>query len=224
MNTELPVGLVIVLLTAIAKHAPAQGSFGNLDFESANFVPIPNDPLRVEFASALPGWAGYVNGQPQDAIYPNFVPFGTTPIPFISVLTPPSFGMVLQGSYTLAYSSGLDSLGNFIPVAIAQTGQVPADGQSLRFLAAFLPAVFMDGNYLPPVALGSGPSQTTLYGVDISAFAGQSVELRFQPGPGLTYLDAIQFSNEPIPEPSVLGIFALGALLLGWRWRKLGAR
>jgi len=33
------------------------------------------------------------------------------------------------------------------------------------------------------------------------------------------YLDSVGFSNQPIPEPSVFGLFALGSLVLGWRWR-----
>jgi hypothetical protein len=31
------------------------------------------------------------------------------------------------------------------------------------------------------------------------------------------FLDSIQFSNLPVPEPGILGLSALGALLLGWR-------
>lgn len=226
MNTRAAAVIIVLALSVgVAKRALAQGSFGNLDFESATFVPIPGDPNgRVEFAAALPGWTGYINGQPQTALIPNGIPIGPVPVPFISVMTAQPGSVVLQGSYTLAYSSGFDSLGNVIPVALAQTGQVPAASQSLRFLAAFRPAVLLDGNSMSPVALGAGPSQTTLFGIDISSFAGRTVELRFQPGLGFTYLDDIQFSNQPIPEPSVFGLVALGALLLGgrfvWRVRK----
>ena len=41
----------------------------------------------------------------------------------------------------------------------------------------------------------------------MSAFRGQTGELRFF---GADYLDFIQFSEQPIPEPSVFGLFALG--------------
>ena len=54
----------------------------------------------------------------------------------------------------------------------------------------------------------------TVFGGDISSFANQAGELLFQGG-GL--LDAVQFSNVPIPEPSVFGLSSLGGLLLGWR-------
>jgi hypothetical protein len=33
-------------------------------------------------------------------------------------------------------------------------------------------------------------------------------------------LDNIQFSAEPVPEPGALGLFALGGLLLVWRFLK----
>jgi hypothetical protein len=69
------------------------------------------------------------------------------------------------------------------------------------------------GQPIPLVALGS-TSIYTIFGGDISIFANQAGELLFQGG-GL--LDAIQFSNLPIPEPSVFGLSTLGALLLGWR-------
>jgi hypothetical protein len=60
------------------------------------------------------------------------------------------------------------------------------------------------------------------YGADISAFAGLTGELRFTEQPitrndATVTLDQITFSNLPVPEPSVFGLSALGALLLNWR-------
>jgi hypothetical protein len=64
----------------------------------------------------------------------------------------------------------------------------------------------------------------TLYGADVTAFAGLTAELRFtalpRPSPPIIstlFVDSIVFSNQPIPEPSVFGLFAFGVLLLGWR-------
>jgi hypothetical protein len=63
-----------------------------------------------------------------------------------------------------------------------------------------------------------------LYGADIHAWEGQTAELDFtafaqRPHIGDTYLylDSIQFSAQGVPEPGVLGLSALGALLVGWR-------
>ena len=59
------------------------------------------------------------------------------------------------------------------------------------------------------------------------AYAGQTGELLFtdpsflgfQGGPAI--IDNIQFSSNPLPEPSELALAALGTLLLGFRrWRK----
>src|SRR5689334_12798940 len=46
-----------VLLLLAASSALAQGTFQNLDFESATLIPIPGDPYHsVQFAEAFPGW------------------------------------------------------------------------------------------------------------------------------------------------------------------------
>ncbi len=72
------------------------------------------------------------------------------------------------------------------------------------------------GQTIPLATLGS-TSTYTIFGGDISSFANQTGELRFQGG-GL--LDAIRFSDLPVPEPGVGALFGLGALLIGWRgWR-----
>jgi hypothetical protein len=68
------------------------------------------------------------------------------------------------------------------------------------------------GQPIPLVALGS-TSTYTIFGGDISTFANQTGELLLQGG-GL--LDAIQFSSQRTPEPSIFGLFTLGALLVGW--------
>jgi hypothetical protein len=61
------------------------------------------------------------------------------------------------------------------------------------------------------------------WGVDISGFAGQVGELRFSIGPGTagsSFLDFIQFSTQPIPEPSALAMIGLGGLVFGRRLLK----
>lgn len=148
--------------------------------------------------------------------YPNGVPIespGQIP-PFIAIMAPPDW-IASQGSYEMGFG-GSTSL---VPVALAQIGLVPVGAMSLRFLALYAPDVFMNGQPLSSIPLGNGPSSRTLFGVDISTYSGQSLELRFQPRLGINYLDDIQFSNQQIPEPSTLGLFGLGALLFGYRSR-----
>jgi hypothetical protein len=120
---------------------------------------------------------------------------------------------------------------NLVSVSLAQSSLVPVDSMSLLFKAysAGTPfAVTLGGQNIPIFALESFATHT-LYGGNISAFAGSVAELRFSafpdnyPGSTVFALDSIQFSNQPIPEvpePSAIGLLALGALLLGWRWRK----
>jgi hypothetical protein len=69
--------------------------------------------------------------------------------------------------------------------------------------------------------MGSGTNYT-LYAADIRSLAGQTAELDFtllaQRPHVIDYflfLDSIQFSNAPVPEPSILSLSALGALLVG---------
>ena len=74
------------------------------------------------------------------------------------------------------------------------------------------------GQPIPVVTLGSTARYIT-FGGDISPFAGQTGELLFQGNGGL---DNIFLSNLPIPEPGLLNLFGLGALVLGWHY--LGRR
>ncbi|MCX6929772.1 MAG: PEP-CTERM sorting domain-containing protein [Verrucomicrobia bacterium] len=79
--------------------------------------------------------------------------------------------------------------------------------------------VSMGGVELPFSAI-SAQTNYTLYGADISGFAGQVEQLMFTALPGVNNywtLDDIQFSTQLIPEPSVFGLAALGAGLVAWR-------
>ena len=83
--------------------------------------------------------------------------------------------------------------------------------------------VTLGGQQLSLTVLGSGANYT-LYGADIQAMAGQTAELDFtllaqnpHVDNNYAFLDSIQFSNQPVPEPGVVGLWALGAVLFGWR-------
>jgi hypothetical protein len=87
------------------------------------------------------------------------------------------------------------------------------------------PVVMLGGQAINMVPLASFATYT-LYGADVSAFAGQAATLSFtEPAPtqylqSSLELDGIVFSPEPVPEPSPFFLFTLGALLL--RRRVLG--
>lgn len=191
----------------------AQGTFENLGFEDATIVPIPLTDFIVA-SNALPGWRCYIGGTEVGGVHYNMFALAA---PAISLhgTTSPDF-QPLAGSYSVFLQSGLALTG----AAIAQTGEIPADAQSVRFFAniSSLQVTFA-GQALLLSAVGSTPNYT-IYGADVSPFAGLPGELRFTSPAGIAFLDNIFFSNVPIPEPSVFGMLGLGALLLGWPLRK----
>jgi len=199
-----------------------QGTFQNLDFEAAQIV------VPFTFANALPGWTGYIGTNPTVTLYYNGITLGD---PAISLHDSASSLKPIQGSYSVILQGKFNPLN--VPglpgAAIAQTGQIPLTAKSLfYFSGSESMQVTFGGQPIPWVAVGIQPNGANRYlilGADISSFAGQTGELRFtMPSVAFSfnnpYLDNIQFSDQPIPEPSVFGLFALGALLLGWRFLK----
>ena len=214
------------LVSVLAASARAQGTFQNLDFQSAAIVPVPGDPYgRVDFASAFPGWTGYVGTNLQTRALYDSVFLDSTGIGIHSTnssLTP------IEGNYS-AYLQARYELFNYpnlIEASLAQVGLVPADSKSLQFKARGANfQVSLNGQPLTLTSLFV-TNGYTLYGADISTLAGITGELRFTAFPleppfqGALYLDSIEFSTQVIPEPSAIGLFALGGFLLGWRLRR----
>ncbi len=216
----------VLLLATLSQQALAQG-FIDLDFEDATIVQVPSSGFNtVDFASAFPGWVGCIAGVPQaSAIYDNLL-LDSSGIAIIDAND--RFGGPIQGSYSLVLQAGYllwqSPLQN-ADVSIAQTGVVPPGARSLLFdaelsgaAASF--AVSLNGQALPIVAVSAGSGYAE-YGADVSAFDGEVATLAFtvfpqQPhfGDNEMVLDAIQFSFQPIPEPSVAPLLALGCLLL----------
>lgn len=221
-------------VVSLAFQTEAQGTFQNLGFESALLVPVPGDPYgSVQFVSAFPGWTGYIaTVQQTNALY-NFTFLDTSAI---SVIDTNPIGWqvgVFQGAYTAILQAGLAYAQPAADTILQQTGSVPPGAQSLQFWA-FLDLPGGVNSFIVEVggqSLSLVPLQTagnyTLYGADIHSFAGQPVDLRFtvlaqnpHQANNTVFLDAIFFSDQVIPEPRTVGLFGLGALLLGWRFRR----
>ena len=82
MKIEKAIGTVSVAAFA-ALSAHAQSIFQNLNFENANPVPIfPSEyyPYAATPSSALPGWAGSINGVPVTQVFRNDYALGTASI------------------------------------------------------------------------------------------------------------------------------------------------
>ena len=126
-------------------------------------------------------------------------------------------GHVLSGWYKAPLVAGSGS-GYTVSPMLAQTGTLPASARTIEFLSNACYAIGFDvsfrGQGIALCLLGTTSNGRYVWGGDISAYAGQTGELSFL---GTGYLDHIQFSNEPIPEPGVFALSTVGVLLLGWR-------
>jgi hypothetical protein len=120
---------------------------------------------------------------------------------------------------------GGDILGGTQGAAIGQTGQIPPTAKSITFwwglgLNYYTLQITFNGQLLSfnPI---SSTANYTIYGADISPYAGQTGELLFSEGPsaGEGVIDNVQFSSSSVPEPSEFALTALGALQLGFRRR-----
>jgi len=197
-----------VLLSAAG--AAGQSTFANLNFESPilPLVQTPPGSGLVPITNAMPGWTGYTYGPPPDSVVRyNQIAIGASSIDFLG---PGSGYQPFEGSYFVLLQPS--SVGTNVP-AIAQLGTVPTTAQSVRYYGTSAFSVSFGGHQIPLSVLGNTPSYT-IYGGDVSSFAGQTGWLQFQ---GVGFLDNIFFSNQSVPEPSALGLSALGALLLAWR-------
>jgi len=228
-------------LAFAAYSACAQGAFQNLNFESATpATPItgPLGPFYQPVGLALPSWSAYLGGVEQTQVLQNVYTLGSGSVDIFGpdyTAAGPQGGLspgIIDGHFTVFLQAGAPSpgLGN---ASIEQYGTVPIATQSLEFEAwDWLPsssilAVSFAGNSLSPVVIGTGPNYT-LYGADISGFAGQSGQLEFSAvwnpnGPSWIELDDITFSPNAIPEPSTLALVVMGGLTLALRrWRGKG--
>jgi hypothetical protein len=211
-------------LVALSLASPlavlSQGTFQNLDFESAKVSGYSTGGVPI--TDALPGWRGYLGISETSIVFYNTVSLGAAAI---SLQGPGSLFPPIAGNYSV----GLQSAFGVAPdgtAAVGQTGQIPSTALSLRFYGDTNMQVTFIGQLLTLFLLGTGPNYQ-IVGADISGFAGQTGELKFlmpdltPVGSSSSYLDNIVFSNQTIPEPNTLGLFAVGALLFGYRSRRL---
>jgi hypothetical protein len=217
MNT-----ILFIALLALVQNGEAQ-EFVNLDFESANVSGYPPNSMDVPVTSALPGWSAYgINSSGTNALAQvgyDFISLGSAGTSVIDS-SAPSF-LPLQGEYSAFLFGSL--VPSFVgdTAVISQTGLVPNGTMSL------LMDVYAFDNF--EVTLGGQtinmiPLQTfsnyTLYGGDISSFAGHNETLSLIAPPtgepnGVEF-DSIVFSPSSVPEPGEFVLVTLGALLLGF--------
>jgi hypothetical protein len=220
MKTKL---LIVLACLGIRLSASAQG-FVNLGFESCTLS--TNLHAIVSVGVAFPSWSVYRGGVLQTEVAYNAVISQQSHISLNS--TTMSFPM-LSGDYNARF---LVSTADGLDVALGQVGQIPIGASSLQFMTASVnpvPAggltVTFGGSPLSLIPLGLAPGYT-LWTADISAFAGNTGELRFTAnqvgGNWATYLDDIMFV--PVPEPSTWALLALGGAAFACAAHRRGGR
>jgi hypothetical protein len=220
--------LISIIFTAallsLAESGFAQG-FVNLDFEHP-ILPLSPTFSTVSAANAIPGWtASFGGGDPLSYIGYDTVSLGGSAI-FLEDTNAQGGGrdgfsnLPIQGNYSVLLE-GSAYLSDPLAASIGQTGTIPVTAQSLTFfgiLAGNLQVTF-NGQPLSFMSI-SNALNYTIWGADISAYAGQTGQLLFTaPVLNAALLDNIKFSSLPIPEPSAFALATLGALLLGLRRR-----
>jgi hypothetical protein len=220
-------------VTLVSISALGQGTFQNLDFESANLSPVPPNegPFFVTVASGLPDWNAYVGSTQQTQLLQNNYTLGQASVDILGPNYPAASSLsspflipgVIDGNYSVLLQAGGDpQTGLTTGVSIAQTGTVPLGSESIQFKAwetGFTEfTVSLGGNILTPVALGNGANYT-LFGASIPpSLVGQSAQLQFTadfvtPGVSWLGLDDISFSPQAVPEPSPFVLSGIGGLL-----------
>ena len=216
-----------------AFSAQAQGTFQNLNFEAANLTPIPPNQgaVQVPITSALPAWTGYIGTDQITQVYQNTYGEGLAQIDIFGPNYPsagPTFGPIpgtIDGNYSVLLQS--DAIAG---ASIAQTGTIPPGSQFVEFkawqTASTQFTVSFDGTSLTPVVFGSGTNYT-LYGADVSPYAGQSGQLEFTAdfsGTGASWLGLDDITFSTTPEPGTLALVVMGGLAFAVRrWRGRGS-
>ncbi len=215
---------ILLLLLLGGRIGFAQG-FSDLDFEIATINTV-SFPGGDRFTATVQGWSvntpNYVNGDPNSIPY-NDIALDEASVDLVGIdspFTPPA----IEGLYSIYLQGGTQFAHSTNGASIWQTAQIPATARSLIYWGNALQVSF-GGQMLLFSAISNAPNYT-VYEADISAYAGQTGELRFtEPWEHEALLDNIQFSTSPAPEPSVSGLSALGGLCLAWRrWRRKSSK
>jgi len=204
----------------------------NLDFESATLAPAGVG--LVQFDQAFPGWTEtLVDPLSTNALYDGmYLDSAGVGIIDLNTGTYNLAGSVIGGKYTALLQSGLGYISASGPgvvsdATLSQTGLVPTGMESLQFKAVSTGkfAVTLGGQALSLTVLGGGTNYT-LYGANVSQWAGQTAQLSFTifgDRPHVNdeelLLDDIQFSNQGVsvsPGSNLVAWASGGNIQVAW--------
>ncbi|WP_422014172.1 hypothetical protein [Roseateles sp.] len=205
----------LLLITAASTSAHGQ-AFTNLDFEAATVTQPPNGISFIDWSAAAPGWS-HSAGADTSAVYYGGTHVGVTQWFLLTDAATVPAGP-LAGAYSLSFASGYDSSNasgsQWVNAHVSQTGLLPSDARALTLLASGPLGITINGTAGALVSLGG-----SAYGVDVTAYAGQSAEIRFINTSTQLFnpvtIDNVAFSASPVPEPPVW--LLLGMTLAGWQ-------
>ncbi len=170
--------------------------------------------------NALPNWN--ISGSPL------YYPFGALGGPVIAM---GDYYAPSSGTNAILLQAGFS--GTPTPVSLWQNLVIPSNIKSITFdsKSAEDPNLY-HGYYLALLFSAAGISVTPQsfstnsngyinYGIDVAAYAGSTMELRFTVDPmggpvgGAYLIDNVRFSPSSVPEPFGLALFGIGGVALG---------
>jgi len=215
----------MVVVFTLNFHVDAQGTFQNLNFESANVSGYSPD-TEVPISVALRGWNGFYGTSQTSEVGYDIISIGGAVNALVDNEAP-AF-QPLQGNDSAFLFGGVG-----VSATISQTGTIPTGTESI-FMDAFeydaSPIVAINGQSISMMPVESFENYTLYGGTVPAADVGQSVTLSLTDpapqtgGPSMFEVDDITFSPNAVPEPSTLALVLMGGVALGARrWRARGA-
>ncbi|MHB1033501.1 MAG: PEP-CTERM sorting domain-containing protein [Pirellulales bacterium] len=211
MRQVLRVSMVAFVCVSLGTARAYAAPFRNLDFEASEVREWQPSLITPWMADLTPDYR------------PEGVPLNEVALDSvnISLIDSTSRGMKpIEGGYSLMLQGGLSNfLGAIVyrDASISQTGDVPANAQSLRVLVHRTLGSFwqvsLDGSDIPMFPLKEIGQDVWEYGGDIRSFAGSTSQLVLgtrEHWENTTLFDAITFSPEPVPEPASIILAILG--------------
>jgi hypothetical protein len=192
----------------------------------ANVPPLPLGQYGsldgVLATDAIPFWNVYYGSYNTPNITYNNYSLGTANVSILGPHWDNNFGTsIIDGNYTAVLQAGQWN-GVDGTTSIAQTGTIPTDAKSIQLRVnpwrGFALGISFAGQDVPVFILAKRSFNDWTVGADISAYSGATGQLRLT---ALSYpdarfesfeIDSIVFSNQSIPEPCTIALFATGLL------------